>query len=77
MILTCEYSPKISPKVLNYFFISRAKSEPETEKAEYEEKVMKVLRNSEANYDKDQTLIICQMLGFKAGILYLYEENKL
>ncbi|XP_053611188.1 vacuolar protein sorting-associated protein 11 homolog [Plodia interpunctella] len=49
----------------------------ENEKLEYEQKVLKVLRDPEANYDKDQTLIICQMLGFKAGILYLYEENKL
>ncbi|XP_073961974.1 vacuolar protein sorting-associated protein 11 homolog [Choristoneura fumiferana] len=46
-------------------------------KAEYEEKIMKVLRDPTANYDKDQTLVICQMLGFRAGILHLYEENKL
>ncbi|XP_060804733.1 vacuolar protein sorting-associated protein 11 homolog [Amyelois transitella] len=49
----------------------------ENEKLEYEQKVLKVLKDPEANYDKDHTLIICQMLGFKAGILYLYEENKL
>lgn len=54
-----------------------AKLKSATDKAEYEEKIMKVLRNPEANYDKDQTLIICQMLGFKSGILHLYEENKL
>ncbi|XP_052751117.1 vacuolar protein sorting-associated protein 11 homolog isoform X2 [Galleria mellonella] len=47
------------------------------DKTMYEEKVLKILKDSDANYDKDQTLIICQMLGFKAGILYLYEENKL
>ncbi|KAI5637569.1 hypothetical protein NE865_09702 [Phthorimaea operculella] len=47
------------------------------EKAEYEEKIMKLLKDPEANYDKDQTLFICQMLGFKQGVLYLYEENKL
>ncbi|XP_026321617.1 vacuolar protein sorting-associated protein 11 homolog [Hyposmocoma kahamanoa] len=46
-------------------------------KAEYEQRVLKILRDPEANYDKDQTLVICQMLGFHAGILYLYEENKL
>ncbi|KAM3965678.1 vacuolar protein sorting 11 isoform 2-T2 [Aphomia sociella] len=48
-----------------------------SDKSIYEQKVLKILKDFEANYDKDQTLIICQMLGFKAGILYLYEENKL
>lgn len=57
-------------------YCCRAKS-TDNDKNEYEEKVMKVLRNPEANYDKDQTLVICQMLNFKAGVLYLYEENKL
>lgn len=47
------------------------------EKAHYGAKVMKVLKDPEANYDKDQTLVICQMLDFRAGILYLYEESKL
>lgn len=43
----------------------------------YEHKVVRLLQNTEANYDKDQTLIICQMLNFKPGMLYLYEESKL
>lgn len=55
----------------------RAQTEEKSEKSEYEQKILKVLRDPEANYDKDQTLIICQMLGFKPGILHLYEENKL
>ncbi|XP_063625804.1 vacuolar protein sorting-associated protein 11 homolog [Cydia splendana] len=50
---------------------------PADKKAEYEEKIMKVLQDPMANYDKDQTLVICQMLGFRSGMLYLYEENKL
>ncbi|RVE45456.1 hypothetical protein evm_009891 [Chilo suppressalis] len=50
---------------------------PDIEKAEYEAKIMKVLKDPEANYDKDQTLVSCQMLGFKTGVLHLYEENKL
>ncbi|KAI8439250.1 hypothetical protein MSG28_013089 [Choristoneura fumiferana] len=44
-------------------------------KAEYEEKIMKVLRDPTANYDKDQTLVICQMLGFRAGILHLWRAQ--
>jgi len=38
---------------------------------------MRLLQNSEASYDKDQTLILCQIHSFKSGILYLYEESKL
>ncbi|VVC91492.1 unnamed protein product, partial [Leptidea sinapis] len=53
-----------------------AKAE-ESEKQKYEEKILSVLKDTDANYDKDQMLIICQMLGFKAGILHLYEEKKL
>ncbi|CAH2043350.1 unnamed protein product, partial [Iphiclides podalirius] len=50
---------------------------PDVDKPQYEQKIFKVLQDPEANYDKDQTLIICQMLGFKLGILHLYEEKKL
>ncbi|XP_047535225.1 vacuolar protein sorting-associated protein 11 homolog [Vanessa atalanta] len=50
---------------------------PEAEKKTYEQKVLAVLKDPDADYDKDQTLIICQMLGFKTGILHLYEEKKL
>ncbi|CAG9130608.1 unnamed protein product [Plutella xylostella] len=38
---------------------------------------MRVLKDPSATYDKDQVLIMCQMLGFKHGILHLYEESKL
>ncbi|CAK1555893.1 unnamed protein product [Leptosia nina] len=47
------------------------------EKQTYEQKILGVLKDPQSNYDKDHTLIICQMLGFKAGILHLYEEKKL
>ncbi|XP_068617562.1 vacuolar protein sorting-associated protein 11 homolog [Battus philenor] len=50
---------------------------PDEEKVQYVQKIFAVLKDPEAKYDKDQTLIICQMLGFKAGILHLYEEKKL
>jgi len=48
-----------------------------TSKTQYEQKIVRLLQNSEANYDKDQTLILCQIQNFKSGILYLYEESKL
>ncbi|CAG9564964.1 unnamed protein product [Danaus chrysippus] len=49
----------------------------EADKKIYEQKVLDIIKDPEAKYDKDQTLIICQMLGFKSGILQLYEEKKL
>ncbi|XP_047107852.1 vacuolar protein sorting-associated protein 11 homolog isoform X3 [Schistocerca piceifrons] len=48
-----------------------------TSKCTVEQKVVRLLQNSEANYDKDQTLILCQIHNFRSGILYLYEEGKL
>lgn len=71
-----DCSKLVFDALIEHYIHVWAKS-PESEKKEYEEKVLRVLRNPEANYDKDQTLIICQMLGFQAGVLYLYEENKL
>ncbi|XP_026736012.1 vacuolar protein sorting-associated protein 11 homolog [Trichoplusia ni] len=71
-----DCSKLVFDALIEHYIHVWAKS-PESEKKDYEEKVLKVLKNPEANYDKDQTLIICQMLGFQAGVLYLYEENKL
>ncbi|GJQ72175.1 hypothetical protein Trydic_g3267 [Trypoxylus dichotomus] len=47
------------------------------EKAKYSQKILKLLQNSESKYDKPQALVVCHMHGFSAGILYLYEEQKL
>ncbi|XP_028167464.1 vacuolar protein sorting-associated protein 11 homolog [Ostrinia furnacalis] len=71
-----ECSKLVYNALIEHYIHVWAKSEA-TEKLQYEAKVMKVLKDPEANYDKDQTLVICQMLNFKAGILYLYEESKL
>lgn len=46
-------------------------------KTQCEQKIVRLLQNPEANYDNDQTLILCQIHNFKSGILYLYEESKL
>lgn len=51
--------------------------EDSVKKLQYEQKVVKMLQNPDANYDKDQTLILCQIHNFRSGILYLYEERKL
>ncbi|XP_063243527.1 vacuolar protein sorting-associated protein 11 homolog isoform X2 [Bacillus rossius redtenbacheri] len=46
-------------------------------RAQCELKVMRLLQDPDANYDKDQTLVVCQTHAFRSGVLYLYEENKL
>ncbi|XP_066993542.2 vacuolar protein sorting-associated protein 11 homolog [Anabrus simplex] len=47
------------------------------ERAQLEGKVIRLLQSPDANYDKDQTLILCQIHNFRSGILHLYEESKL
>ncbi|XP_075980170.1 vacuolar protein sorting 11 [Anticarsia gemmatalis] len=71
-----DCSKLVYDALIEHYIHVWAKS-PENEKKEYEEKVLRVLRDPEANYDKDHMLIICQMLGFQTGVLFLYEENKL
>ncbi|PSN48268.1 hypothetical protein C0J52_03049, partial [Blattella germanica] len=60
----------------HYLHVWNSLTDPSS-KTQYEQKIVRLLQNSEANYDKDQTLILCQIHNFKSGILYLYEESKL
>ena len=46
-------------------------------KLQYEQKVVRLLQNSNACYDKDQILILCHQHNFRRGVLHLYEERKL
>ncbi|KAG8238556.1 hypothetical protein J437_LFUL018173, partial [Ladona fulva] len=48
-----------------------------SEKKMWESKIMHLLRNPDAKYDKDQTLILCRVHNFKTGLMYLYEDAKL
>lgn len=43
----------------------------------YEQNVMRLLKNDDARYDKDQVLILCQANNFRPGILHLLEESHL
>ncbi|XP_059475193.1 vacuolar protein sorting-associated protein 11 homolog [Neocloeon triangulifer] len=47
------------------------------EKKQLGEKVLRLLQNSDANYDRAQTLILCQLHHFSQGLLFLYEEAKM
>ncbi|XP_022091158.1 vacuolar protein sorting-associated protein 11 homolog isoform X2 [Acanthaster planci] len=44
---------------------------------ELHRKAMDLLQTSDALYDIDQALVLCQMHNFKQGILFLYEKSKL
>nr|XP_006822187.1 PREDICTED: vacuolar protein sorting-associated protein 11 homolog [Saccoglossus kowalevskii] len=46
-------------------------------RVDIERKTLDLLQNTEAQYDIDQALVLCQMHNFKAGMLYLYEKAKL
>ncbi|KAL0275277.1 UNVERIFIED_CONTAM: hypothetical protein PYX00_003181 [Menopon gallinae] len=42
-----------------------------------EQRLMKLLQNPDALFDKNQTFILCQTYNFSPGIILLYEENKM
>ncbi|XP_075221700.1 vacuolar protein sorting-associated protein 11 homolog [Lycorma delicatula] len=44
---------------------------------QYEQKIMRLLESPDSNCDKHHALILCQAVNFRAGLLYLYEENKM
>ncbi|XP_065218314.1 vacuolar protein sorting-associated protein 11 homolog [Planococcus citri] len=47
-----------------------------SEKLLNEQKIMATLQSPEINYDKNQALLLCTIRNFKAGLLFLLEENK-
>ncbi|CAB3388099.1 Hypothetical predicted protein [Cloeon dipterum] len=47
------------------------------EKRQLGQKVIMLLQNPDANYDRAQTLILCQLHHFSDGLLYLYEDSKM
>ncbi|XP_019628396.1 PREDICTED: vacuolar protein sorting-associated protein 11 homolog [Branchiostoma belcheri] len=48
-----------------------------SQKAELDRKSLDLLQNTDAHYDVNQALVLCQMHNYKAGILYLYERERL
>ncbi|KDR21303.1 Vacuolar protein sorting-associated protein 11-like protein [Zootermopsis nevadensis] len=80
-----EHLVKVQPKwstlvyntlIEHYLHVWSSLTDPAS-KTQCEQKIVRLLQNPEANYDNDQTLILCQIHNFKSGILYLYEESKL
>ncbi|KAF4524978.1 hypothetical protein B566_EDAN011906 [Ephemera danica] len=49
----------------------------DVEQKHIEQKVLHLLQNPDAKYDRAQIIILCQLHHFAPGILFLYEEAKL
>ncbi|XP_008204135.1 vacuolar protein sorting-associated protein 11 homolog isoform X1 [Nasonia vitripennis] len=69
-------TPVYNTLVEHYLHVWSSLNE-EISKLQYEQKVVRLLQNSNACYDKDQILILCHQHNFRRGVLYLYEERKL
>ncbi|KAJ9600043.1 hypothetical protein L9F63_009660, partial [Diploptera punctata] len=76
-LVQCKWSTLVYNTLIEHYLHVWSSLTDPTSKTQYEQKIVRLLQNSEANYDKDQTLILCQIHNFKSGILYLYEESKL
>ncbi|KAL4227956.1 Vacuolar protein sorting-associated protein 11 [Mactra antiquata] len=77
MISVSTNSPSILYNTLIELYLHDVAHMTGAQAKEREEKILKVLKNPEANYDLDQALVLCQMNNFKAGILCLYEKARL
>jgi len=43
----------------------------------YEQAAMRLLKEADSSFSRDQLLILCQAHNFRAGIIHLLEENRL
>ncbi|KAK7790409.1 hypothetical protein R5R35_013503 [Gryllus longicercus] len=80
----CSTRPQQNALVYNALFEHRlhlwAAAHAKEELAEarmLETQAVRLLQSPDANYDKEQALVLCQALDFRPGLLHLYEENKL
>ncbi|KAG8258028.1 Vacuolar protein sorting-associated protein 11 [Homalodisca vitripennis] len=76
-----QKTPKWEPLVYNilvehYLQVWSRLSDDATRK-QWEQRIVRLLESPDAQYDRHQTLILCQAVNFRPGVLYLYEENKL
>ncbi|XP_012258670.2 vacuolar protein sorting-associated protein 11 homolog [Athalia rosae] len=78
-LVKCEskWSTLVYNTLLEHYLHVWSTLDNEVTKLQYEQKVVRLLQSSEASYDKDQALILCQQHNFRRGILFLYEERKL
>lgn len=70
------WSTQIYNALVEHYLVVWSKSE-EGNRTQIEQRLMKLLQNPDAMYDRDQTFILCKMYNFSPGIVLLYEENKM
>ncbi|XP_066597141.1 vacuolar protein sorting-associated protein 11 homolog [Prorops nasuta] len=72
-----KWSTAVYNTLIEHYLHVWSSLDTDSEKAQYEKKIERVLQSSEACYDKDQILVLCHQHNFRYGILFLYEERKL
>lgn len=69
--------PLVYNTLVEHYLQIWAKLEDAATRVVWETKIMRLLESAEAKYNRHQTLILCQAVNFRPGVLYFYEENKL
>lgn len=72
-----KWSTLIYNTLVEHYLHVWSASDSDVTKLHYEQKIVRLLQNSEACYDKDQILILSHQHNFRRGLLFLYEESKL
>lgn len=73
----CTLSTTTYNILLEHYIHVWSNLESVADKNRLSQKILKLLQNPDAKYDKSQALVVCHMHSFREGILYLYEEQKL
>ena len=47
------------------------------QQARFRESALELLKRPNANFDWDQAMVLCKLYDFKAGVLFLYERNRM
>ena len=75
--ISSKWSCQVFTTLLEHYIqVWSSQTDPHSQ-LQYEQKIMRLLESPDAMYDKLQALILCKASNFKAGILYLYEQNKM
>ncbi|XP_017759291.1 PREDICTED: vacuolar protein sorting-associated protein 11 homolog [Eufriesea mexicana] len=78
LVKTCtKWSTLVYNTLVEHYLHVWSALDNDVAKIQCEQKIIRLLQNSEACYDKDQILILCHQHNFKRGLLFLYEESKL
>lgn len=77
LYFSCRWSTLVYNTLMEHYLHVWSALSNDVAKIQYEQKIVRLLQNSEARYDKDQILILCHQHNFRKGLLFLYEESKL